>query len=78
MMEPITEWVRTTTSSPPTSGAGTGDATADTVFELQVPAGKVQPIEEGAHLIDIGSRVDEGAEGHVAGDAGETVEPRHR
>ena len=28
------------------------------------------------HLVEIGAGVDERAEGHVAGDAGEAVEPR--
>ena len=31
--------------------------------------------EQGAHLVDVGARVDQGTEGHVAGDAREAVEP---
>ena len=62
----------------PDDGAGAGDAASDALLELEVPAGQGQPVEEAADLVDVGARVDERAQRHVARDAGEAVEPRHR
>ena len=37
-----------------------------------------QPLEEGRHLVEIRPGIEQAAQGHVAGDAGEAVEPGHR
>ena len=55
----------------------TGDAAAHALFDPQVPARKGKPVEQPADLVDVGAGVDERAEGHVTGDAGEAVEPGH-
>ena len=59
-------------------GTGAGDAAPHAVLEPQVPAGKGEPVEQAADLVDVGPGVDERPEGHVAGDAREAVEPGDR
>ncbi len=72
-------WVRTTTVSctvttacvaamPPRS---TGSASRP-----QPPNG--QPLQQREHLVEVGAGVEQAAEGHVPGDAGEAVEPGRR
>ena len=60
----------------PDDGTGAGDAAPDAVFEFQVPAGERKPFEQRADLVDVGARVNERPQRHVARDAGEAVEPR--
>ncbi len=63
---------------PADDGAGARHPSAQRVLEAQVPAGKVEAAEQAAHLVGVGSGVDEGAESHVARDACEAVEPGDR
>ena len=51
------------------------DAAAQHRLGVELPAGHGEPGDDGAHLVEVGPRVDERAEGHVAGDAREAVEP---
>ena len=46
-------------------------------FGLQIPPRHRKRLEQGTDLIHIGTSIDEGAQGHVAGDSREAVEPRH-
>ncbi len=57
---------------------GAGDARPQHGLGLEGPAVDRQALEHGAHLVDVGPGVDQRAEGHVAGDAGEAVEPGDR
>ena len=54
---------------------GGGDAAAEHRLGLEPPAVHGQPLDHRAHLVDVGAGVDQRAERHVAGDAGEAVEP---
>ena len=54
-----------------------GDASAPAFFDPKVPAREGKAVEHAADLLDVGTGVDERAEGHVTGDAGEAVEPGH-
>ena len=54
--------------SPPMPPRSTGSASS-----AQPPTGRRS--QQLAHLVEVGAGVDERAEGHVAGDAGEAVEP---
>ena len=56
-------------------GLGRADAAAEHGLRLEAPAVHGEALDHGADLVDVGARVDERAEGHVAGDAGEAVEP---
>jgi hypothetical protein len=53
---------------------GAGDAAAQNGLHLQLPAVHGER-RAGAHLVEVGAGVDQRAERHVAGDAGEAVEP---
>ena len=55
-----------------------GDASPHARLEPQVPTGKGEPVEQPADLVDVRPGVDERAEGHVAGNAREAVEPGDR
>ena len=59
---------------------GGGDATAQHGLGLDRPAAHGQELADVSDLVEVRSGVDEGAEGHVARNAGEAVEPgdRHR
>ncbi len=63
---------------PADDGACAGDAAAQRVLESQVPPRQIEPAEQASHLVRVGSCVDQGAERHVAGDAGKAVEPGDR
>ena len=69
-------WVRTThVVAAPHQGPGAGHAAPERLLHLELPAGQGRRCEEEADLVEVGSGIDEGAERHVAGDAGEAVEP---
>ena len=57
---------------------GGGDAAAQHRLGVERPAADRQPLEQLADLVEVGAGVDERAERHVAGDAGEAVEPGDR
>ena len=78
MSDAIAPWVRTTTSSPLTMAPGAGDAAAEAVLEPRSQPGRARRSSRRAHLLGVGARVDERAQGHVARDAGEAVEPGDR
>ena len=54
------------------------DATAQHRLCVDLPAADRDASEQRAHLFEVGARVDEGAERHVAGDPCEAVEPGRR
>ncbi len=56
---------------------GAGGAQAGALHHLgpEVPARDRQPGDDGPDLVDVRARVQQGAERHVPGDAGEAVEP---
>ena len=58
-------------------GTGPGDAASEHALDVERPPAHREPPEQPPHLADVGSCVDERSEGHVPGDAGEAVEPRH-
>ncbi len=58
--------------------AGGTDAVALGGLDLEGPPRHRDPLDEGPHLVGVGAGVDEGAERHVPGDAGEAVEPGER
>ena len=63
---------------PADDGACASHPAAQRFLESQVPARKVEAAEQAAHLVRVGTGVDEGAEGHVACDPRKTVEPGDR
>ena len=54
---------------------GTGDAAPQDRLGLELPLGHRQPLEQFLDLVEVGAGVDQRAQGHVAGHAGEAVEP---
>ena len=59
-------------------GSGACDAASQVLLEVQFPAREGEASEEGTHLLDVGPGVDQGTQGHVAGDTREAVEPGGR
>ena len=63
----MSAWVRTTASvAPPHQGPRARHATSERLLDLELPAGEGEPSQEEADLFDVRSRIDEGAQGHVA------------
>ena len=56
-------------------GAGRPQASALHRLGPQLPAGQTETVEDGPNLIDWGAGIEQCAQRHVAGDAGEAVEP---
>ena len=54
---------------------GSTDSAPQHRLHLQRPPRQAQPPQDGCHLLDRRASVDQRAQGHVAGDAGEAVEP---
>ena len=54
---------------------GAADAGAHDRLGLELPPADRQALAQLAHLVEVGAGVDERAQGHVAGDPGEAVEP---
>ena len=57
---------------------GATESVAQHRLRLKRPAANPETFTDAADLVEVGTGVHEGTKGHVAGDAGETVEPRHR
>ena len=55
--------------------SGTGNAAAQALLHMEVPAGQLEATEEGADLAEVGPCIEERTQRHVAGDAGEAMEP---
>ena len=78
MSAAMAPWVRTTTSSPLTMARVHAMPPRMPSSIRRSQPGEVEPVQQAANLVDIGTGVDERAQGHVAGDPGEAVEPRDR
>jgi hypothetical protein len=58
-------------------GVGAADAATCVAGEIEVPALNIQFVELFCQFGFVNAQIDKGSKGHVAGDAGETVEVQH-
>ena len=57
---------------------GGGNAGPQNRLGIEPPAGKGQTLQEPENLIEISAGIEKTAQSHIAGNAGEAVEPSHR